>query len=89
MKKKLFGKTVEALLKNSYGNKEIIVVDDGSTDGTLEVAQQYAENEFVKVVSKPNGGKWDALNIGINAAKGNSLSALMRIHFSIQMLFSI
>jgi poly-beta-1,6 N-acetyl-D-glucosamine synthase len=65
------GKTVEALLKLAYGNKEIILVDDGSTDGTLAIAQKYADNGFTQVISKPNGGKWTALNAGINAAKGD------------------
>lgn len=67
---KAIGKTVEALLSLSYDNKEIIVVDDGSTDRTLEVARSYAEGGLVKVVTKLNGGKWDALNTGIKAAKG-------------------
>lgn len=67
---KAIGKTVDALVKLSYVNKEIIVVDDGSTDGTLEAAKKCAENDFTRVVSKPNGGKWDALNAGIRAAKG-------------------
>jgi poly-beta-1,6 N-acetyl-D-glucosamine synthase len=64
------GKTVESLLKLSYANKELIIVDDGSTDKTLEVARDYAENDLVKVVTKPNGGKWDALNTGIKVSKG-------------------
>lgn len=63
-------KTVESLLKLSYANKELIIVDDGSTDKTLEVARDYAENDLVKVVTKPNGGKWDALNTGIKESKG-------------------
>ena len=64
------GKTIEALLRLSYVRKEIIIVDDGSTDGTLEVARGFASNNSVSVVAKPNGGKWDALNAGINVAKG-------------------
>ena len=47
---KAIGKTVEALLQLSYVNKEIIVVDDGSTDRTLEVTKKYAENDLVRVV---------------------------------------
>ncbi len=64
------GKTVNALLQLSYPNKEIIVVDDGSTDRTLEAAKKYAQNDFTRVISKPNGGKWSALNTGIRDAKG-------------------
>jgi len=67
---KAIGKTVDALLKLSHVNKEIIIVDDGSTDGTLEVAKKHAKSDFTRVIAKPNGGKWDALNAGIKAAKG-------------------
>ena len=67
---KAIGNTVEALLKLSYVNKEIIVVDDGSTDETLATVEKYAKNDFIRVVSKPNGGKWDALNAGVKVANG-------------------
>ncbi|MFX1535962.1 MAG: glycosyltransferase family 2 protein, partial [Promethearchaeota archaeon] len=67
---KAIGKTAETLLRLSYPNKEIIIVDDGSTDRTLEVARSYAKGDLVKVVKKPNGGKWDALNSGIKESKG-------------------
>jgi len=67
---KAISKTVEALLSLSYPNKEVIIVDDGSTDRTLEVARSFAKGDLVKVVTKPNGGKWDALNTGIKGAKG-------------------
>jgi len=45
---KAIGKTVESLLRLSYANKEIIIVDDGSTDRTLEVARSYAEGDKAK-----------------------------------------
>ncbi len=67
---KALGKTVAALLNLSYASKEIIIVDDGSTDRTLEIAQSYTDSDIVNVLTKPNGGKWDSLNAGINAAKG-------------------
>ena len=67
---KAIGKTVDALLELSYVNKEIIVVDDGSTDRTFEVAKKHVKNDYARVVTKPNGGKWDALNTGIKAAHG-------------------
>jgi biofilm PGA synthesis N-glycosyltransferase PgaC len=63
-------KTIESLLKLSYPKKEIILVNDGSTDRTLEVARSFADGNLVKLVSKPNGGKWDALNAGIREAQG-------------------
>ena len=67
---KAIDKTVEALVRLSYSNKEIVIVDDGSTDRTLEVARSYAKEDLVKVVTKSNGGKWDALNTGIKESKG-------------------
>ncbi|WP_254761892.1 glycosyltransferase family 2 protein [Natrinema marinum] len=64
------GRTVASLLEANYpAEKEIIVVDDGSTDGTHEEAGRYgAEN--VTVVSKDNGGKYSALNYGLLFAEG-------------------
>ena len=67
---KAIGKTIEALLKLSYINKEIIIVNDGSTDATLKVAKKYANNNLVRIVSKQNAGKWSALNEGVKVAKG-------------------
>ena len=51
---------------------EIIIVDDGSKDGTLEIAKKY-EKEYpaiVKAVTKENGGHGDAVNCGLQAATG-------------------
>ncbi len=65
---KVIRTTIEALLASDYPDKEIIVVDDGSKDGTLDIAMQY--NDKIKVVHKENGGKASALNQGMLYATG-------------------
>lgn len=61
--------TLETLLEASYPDKEIIVVDDGSTDNTYDIAQSYS-SRGVKVIKRPNGGKAAALNHGLQFIKG-------------------
>lgn len=65
----VISRTLNSLINIKYTNKEIIVIDDGSTDLTKFVASGYKKNG-VKVVSKPNGGKASALNYGLLFAKG-------------------
>lgn len=66
---KWIGHCIEALLENDYPSKEIIVVDDGSTDRTYEIASRYVRRG-VTVLRKPNGGKASALNYGMLFATG-------------------
>ena len=60
-------RSVNNLLKSTYPNFDIIFVDDGSKDATYEkVSTAFNNNERVKVLTKPNGGKASALNYGIS-----------------------
>lgn len=62
-------KTINSLLDQDYKTFEIIFVDDGSKDNTYELIKNtFADNEKVKVFTKPNGGKASALNFGVEHA---------------------
>jgi len=66
---KWIGHCIEAVLEADYPSKEVIVIDDGSTDNTYEIASRYA-SRGVTVLRKPNGGKASALNYGLLFASG-------------------
>jgi hypothetical protein len=57
---KVIQKTLESMIETKYPRKEIIFVDDGSKDRTLEIAKQFKKD--VIVLHKENGGKASALN---------------------------
>jgi cellulose synthase/poly-beta-1,6-N-acetylglucosamine synthase-like glycosyltransferase/peptidoglycan/xylan/chitin deacetylase (PgdA/CDA1 family)/spore germination protein YaaH len=64
---KVICQTIDALLKSSYPDLEIIVVDDGSSDGTFgRASETYAQEQRVRVFTRANGGKAAALNFGIH-----------------------
>lgn len=66
---RVIARSIESLVETDYPNKEIIVVDDGSTDNTFAIASSYGRLG-VKVYRKENGGKHSALNYGIRLSSG-------------------
>lgn len=65
---------VESILAQTYKNIEVILVDDGSTDGSEKLCDEWSEKENrITVIHKPNGGAADAKNIGTESAKGKWL----------------
>jgi glycosyltransferase involved in cell wall biosynthesis len=67
---KYLTKAIESILMQNYTHHEIIVVDDGSTDNTREVAQRY---KSVKYIYQQNQGLSAARNIGIDNSNGSYL----------------
>lgn len=65
--------TIESVLKQSYQDIEYIVVDGGSTDGTMDIVKEYEPrfNGHLRYVSEPDHGIYDAMNKGIRMAKGD------------------
>jgi glycosyltransferase involved in cell wall biosynthesis len=62
---------LDSLLAQTYSAWEAIVVNDGSTDHTSQVMEEYAGNDArIRVFSKPNGGITSALNYGLERAEG-------------------
>ena len=65
---------MESVVGQTFGDFEVILVDDGSTDGSGEKCREWAQNDSrVRVISKINGGPSSARNCGIQDAKGEFL----------------
>src|SRR5215813_915060 len=65
---------IDSALAQSYPHIEIVVVDDGSTDGSREVISSYGS--ALTVVFKENGGQASAFNAGVTASRGDILCFL-------------
>lgn len=72
---KYLKKCIDSLLKQSYSNTEIILIDDGSTDRSPEICDEYMQKDArIKVVHKINGGLSDARNNGIKISEGKYIT---------------
>ncbi len=68
-------RAIDSILVQTYPCIEIIVVNDGSTDGTIELVNSY-KNQPIHLISKVNGGMSSARNTGLRAAQGEFIAYL-------------
>ena len=68
---KYLGECIDSVLKQSFTDYELILVDDGSKDGSPAICDEYAKkDDRIKVIHKVNGGLSDARNVGTSHANG-------------------
>lgn len=71
IEKEYLERCIKSICSQTYKNLDIILVDDGSTDGSGAVCDRYvAEDSRIRVFHKENGGSSSARNLGIKEAKG-------------------
>lgn len=78
---KTVAKAIESVLNQTYDRVEYIIMDGGSTDSTVQIAEEYkerfaAKGYELKIVSESDRGMYDALNKGVALAKGDVIGQI-------------
>ena len=73
---RFIGEAIDSILNQSYTNFELIIFDDGSSDGTRKVIESYNDSRIVKVLSDKNYGVVKARNEMIDRAKGKYIALM-------------
>jgi glycosyltransferase involved in cell wall biosynthesis len=73
---KYVGEAIESVLKQTFANFELIIVNDGSTDNTADVARSYTDDRIIFLDNKDNKKKPTRLNDGISIAKGKYIAIM-------------
>ena len=74
---KYLKEAIESILNQTYTNFEFIIVNDGSTDSSLDIIQEYMKkDERIVLISRDNKGLPYSLNEGIEKAKGKYIARM-------------
>lgn len=72
---KYIQRCIDSLINQTISNIEIILINDGSTDNSLKILNEYAKKDIrIKIIDKENGGVSSARNSGIEVARGRYIS---------------
>ena len=72
---KYINRSIESVLKQSYNNFEFIIIDDGSTDKTVEIIENYKDDRIVLLKSN-HQGLIKSLNLGLETSKGELIARM-------------
>lgn len=61
---------IKSILAQDFGDFEVVLIDDGSTDGSGAILEQYQDNSRVKIITQKNAGVSAARNVGIRNSQG-------------------
>lgn len=68
-------KCIESIINQSYKNLEILIIDDGSTDNSYQICNNYADHDNrIRIISSENKGPANARNIGLKNSRGEFIS---------------
>lgn len=80
---KYLHKCLNSVIQQTYKNLDIILVNDGSTDTSLEIAKEYLQKDLrIFLINKPNGGLSSARNMGLEFIKNLALREVIESNFS-------
>ena len=87
---KYIDRCIKSLVTQIYTHLDIILVDDGSTDRTGEICDEWENKDNrITVIHKTNGGLSDARNAGIRRARGKWMETIMRFQPCMSIYISI
>lgn len=67
---------IESILNQSYTNFELLIIDDASTDSTVQIIREFADSRIKLIVKPENSGYTHSLNFGVQLAKGKYIARM-------------
>lgn len=75
-RKEMLIRNFESVHKQDYSNIEHLIIDGASDDGTIELLEEYKQKGWIKYISEPDEGIYDAMNKGIDMTNGKYINFL-------------